>query len=72
MIKRTSFFVLVLDGLRGLHRNHSTCFFGISGWSIDLDYYDVEWLALEKNGDHPVFFETALNTTFLSFVDCES
>jgi len=22
-------------------------FFGINGWGIDLDYYDVEWFALE-------------------------
>ena len=26
-------------------------FFGISGWDIDLDYCDVEWFALETNGD---------------------
>ena len=24
-------------------------FFGISDWGIDLDYSDVEWLALETN-----------------------
>ena len=24
---------------------------------IDLDYYDIEWFALEMNRDHPVIFE---------------
>ena len=27
--------------------------------SIDLDYCDVEWFALETNEDHSVIFETA-------------
>ena len=26
-----------------------------SGWGIDLDYCDIEWLALEMNRDHSVF-----------------
>ena len=34
-------------------------FFSISGWSIDLDYCDTEWFALEMNGDHSVIFEIA-------------
>ena len=38
--------------LGGLHRT-------IPGWSIDLDYFDIEWLALEMNRDHSVVFETA-------------
>ena len=38
--------------LGGLHRT-------IPGWSIDLDYCDIEWLALETNRDHSVVFETA-------------
>ena len=33
--------------------------FGISGWSIDLDYCDIEWFALEMNRDHSVVFEIA-------------
>ena len=45
-------------------------FLGISGWGIDLDYYDVEWFALETNGDHSVVFETASKYCILdSFVD---
>ena len=67
MIKRTSFFVLVLDGLRGLHRNHSTCFFGISGWSIDLDYCDTEWFALEMN-EQRLYPSTAFQTLLLTMM----
>ena len=33
--------------------------FGISGRGIDLDYCDVEWLALEMNQDHSVVVEVA-------------
>ena len=35
-------------------------FFSISGWGIDLDYWDTEWFALEMNRDHSVIFEIAL------------
>ena len=34
-------------------------FFGIGGRGIDLDYCDVEWLALETNQDHSVVVEVA-------------
>ena len=34
-------------------------FFVITGLGIDLDYYDIEWFALETNSDHSVIFETA-------------
>ena len=34
-------------------------FFGIGGRGIDLNYYDVEWLALGTNRDHSVIFEVA-------------
>ena len=45
-------------------------FFGISGWDIDLDYYDDEWFALEMNQDLSVGFEIALKNCILdSFVD---
>ena len=57
MIKRTSFLVLVLGGLLGLLELIS--FFGISDRGIDLNYYDVEWLALETNRGHSVVFEIA-------------
>ena len=36
----------------------------------DLDYHDIEWLALEMNRDHSVVFETASNYCISdSFVD---
>ena len=45
-------------------------FFSITGWSIDLDYYDIEWLALEMNRDHSVVFEIASKYCISdSFVD---
>ena len=34
-------------------------FFSITGWGIDLDYCDIEWLALETDRDHSVVFEVA-------------
>ena len=62
MMKRTSLCVcvcvLVLEVLVGLHSTLFS-FSGISGWSIDLDYCDVEWFALETNSDHSVIFATA-------------
>ena len=33
-------------------------FFSITGLDIDLEYHDIEWFALEMNGDHSVIFET--------------
>ena len=33
----------------GIHRTFQLSLFGISGWGIDLDYYDVEWFALQTN-----------------------
>ena len=29
-------------------------FFSITGWDIDLDYFDTEWFALEANRDYSV------------------
>ena len=70
MVKRTSFLVLVLEGLVGLHRTSHIQLFGISGWSIDLDYCDIEWFALEMNRDYSVVFEIAFKYCIsLSFVD---
>ena len=34
-------------------------FFSITGCSIDLDYCDIEWFALETDRDHSVVFEIA-------------
>ena len=43
------FLVLVLEGFVGLHRPFNFNLFSISGQGIDLDYYDIEWFALETN-----------------------
>ena len=69
-MKRTSFGVLVLKGLLGLHRMFNFSFFSITGWGIDLDYCDIEWFALEMNRDHSVIFEIASKYCISdSFVD---
>ena len=45
-------------------------FFSITGWGIDLDYCDIEWLALEMNRDYSVAFEIEPKYCILeSFVD---
>ena len=49
--------VLVLNGLVGLHRTIQPIFFSITGRGIDLDYCDIERLALEMSRDHSVAFE---------------
>ena len=60
MMKRTSFFLVsVLEGLVGLHRTIQIHLLRHSCWGTDLDYYDIEWSALETNRDHSVIFETA-------------
>ena len=51
--------VLVLEDIVDLHRTIKFSFFGISNWSIDLDYCDIERFALEMNRDHCVVFEIA-------------
>ena len=69
-MKRTSFWVLVPEGLVGLHRTVQLqllqCY-----WSVHyLDNSDTEWLALETNKDHSVVFEIASKYCISgSFVD---
>ena len=47
-------------------------FFDVTGWSIDLDCCDPEWLTLEVNRDHSVIFETvSMYCISDTFVDCE-
>ena len=48
------FLVLILEGLVGHHRPFNFSFFSIPGWGIDLDYWDSEWSALERNRGHSV------------------
>ena len=51
--------MLILEGIGGLPRTIQLHLFGINGWSIDLDYSDIECFALEMNRDHSVIFEIA-------------
>ena len=62
--------MLVLKALGGLHRiiqhQHLQHYWS----SIDLDYCDIEWFALEMNRDHSVVFEIASKYCISnSFVD---
>ena len=62
----------MLEGLVGVHRPFNFSFFSITGQGIDLDYCDIEWLALEMNRDLSVIFEIAPRYCILdSFVDYE-
>ena len=62
--------MLVLEVLVDLHRTVNFSFFHITGWGVDLDYSDIEWLALETNRDHSVVFEIAPKYCIsYSFVD---
>ena len=64
--------MLVLEGLVVFIEQFNFCFFGISGWGIDLGYCDVDWFALETNQNHSVIFEIAPKYCILdSFVDYE-
>ena len=51
--------MLVLKGLVDLHRTFQHQLLSVTGWDIDLDYFDIEWFALETNRDHSVIFEIA-------------
>ena len=64
--------VLVLDGLQVFKEPFSFNFFSFNDCGIDLDYFDIEWFALEMNRDHSVIFEIApKNCISDSFVDYE-
>ena len=58
-MKRTSFWVVVLKGLEGLHKAIHLQLLQHYWWGIDLDYYDSEWFVLETNRDHSAVFEIA-------------
>ena len=64
--------MFILKGLVGLVGLEPFNFslFSVTGWGIDLDHCDIEWLALEMNRDHSVVFEIASKYYILdSFVD---
>ena len=58
-MKKTSFLVLVLKCLIGLHRTIQLYLFQHYWSGIDLDYRDIEWFALEMNRDDSAVFEIA-------------
>ena len=63
--------MLVLGGLLGLHRTDKLQLLHHPR-GIDLDYCDVEWLALETNRDHSGIFDVAPKYYISeSFVDYE-
>ena len=51
--------MLVLKGLVGLHRTIQLQLLQRYWLGIGLEYYDIEWFALETNRDHSVIFEIA-------------
>ena len=57
IMKMTSFWVLVLEGLVGLHRTVQLQLLQDYWLGIDLDYCVVERFALERNWNHSVVFE---------------
>ena len=63
MMKRISFF-----GVSSIRSCRSSIqlfnFFSISGWSIDLDYCDIEWFSLETNRDQSVVLRLHPSTAF--------
>ena len=62
--------MLVLEGLVALHRTVQLQLLSITGQSIDLNYRDIEWFALETNRDHSLVFEIASKYCIsYSFVD---
>ena len=74
LMKRTYFFflVLILEGLVDLHWTCQFQLLSICGRGIDLDYCDIEWLALETNQDTSFIFKIAPKYCISdSFVDYE-
>ena len=62
--------MLILEGLVSLHITVQLQLLWLSGWGVDLDYY--EWFALEMNRDHSFIFEIVPKHCISdSFVDCE-
>ena len=62
--------MLVLEGLVGLHRTVQLQLLQHYWLGHRLDYYAIEWFALEMNRDHSVIFEIASKYCISdSFVD---
>ena len=70
MMKRTSFLVLILEGLVGLHRTVQLQLLWHQWLEHRLELHGVEWFALEMNQDHSIIFEVAPKYCILdSFVE---
>ena len=59
MMKTSSFLVLALKGLVGLHRTVQLQLLQHYWLGIGLDYRDIEWFALDTNRHHSVVSEIA-------------
>ena len=69
-MKKTSFGVLVLKDLVGLHRTIQLQLLQHYWLGHRLDYCNIEWFVLEMNRDHSVVFEIASKYCISdSFVD---
>ena len=64
MMKRTSSWVLVLEGLVGLYSTIQLQLLQHYSWGIDLDYYNIEHLALKVNRGHSIVLRLHLSTAF--------
>ena len=70
MMERHLLGMLVLEGLVGLHRTVQLQLLQHYWLGHRLDYYAIEWFALEMNRDHSVIFEIASKYCISdSFVD---
>ena len=56
--------MLVLEGLVGSFNHSTLAYSALVDWSIDLDYCDIEWSALEMNRDHSVILRLHPSTSF--------
>ena len=65
MMKRTSFFAVVISRKPCRFSWKTFSFFSISGWGIDLDYCDIEEMVLSYLRLHP-------NTAFMTLVESYS
>ena len=68
-MKKTSFLVLVLEGIVGLYRNSQLQLLWHYVLGINLDYCDIEWFDLETNRDHSVILRLYPSTAFWTLVD---
>ena len=59
--------MLVVDGLVGVHRTIQLQLLQHYCSGHILDYYDIEWFALEMNRDHSVIFEMATKYWFFQW-----